>query len=660
MNRRWRALFGLVCAAALAGSVIAAPAPVSAFATLPHIREVTISPDGKYLAYISGIEGRNVVVTNNLHLPDPPRRILSHSTFNSRNDYELTRCRWADSTRLLCSARAQQFLTTTGRLTELTHLMAINVDGSEFRSLRSISHWDIGADERAELDWIANDSQSVLLHATVNAIWGSFFDHNLGWYRDALPSVYKLDIYTGKIEKQADNYPPVQRIYSDSQGRTHFGSGLYKSGWQYFARLSAESEWRALQQLSRYESANEFVPIANVAGGDRIYAKAALGDRIGLYEIDLADRSAPRLVFDHPLVDMATPLLDAAGHLIGMTYETDRPFIHYTDDKLAAVMASINNILPTTFNTIRSSTPDRRTLVIGAESDVDAGTYYLYDTRSGELQRIGTAYPQLDPNELGRMRSIEYAARDGTTIPGYLTIPANERAEKLPLIVLPPGELASRTHWRFDYLRAFLVSRGYAVLSMNYRGTAGYGTQWLQALDWHGLTYSDIEDGVRWAIARGYADPRRICIAGQRFAGYAALRSAVRNADLYKCVVSIAGSNDISDMTRVAARLHDGKGVAQPSIASKVESAAESPARYAREVKVPILLVHGARDAVIGPAQSQQLADALRRNGKPHKLLLLDYAAHPFQGESERAALLTEIENFLAAHLGSRPADRAN
>src|ERR1044072_2555508 len=157
---------------------------------------------------------------------------------------------------------------------------------------------------------------------------------------------------------------------------------------------------------------------------------------------------------------------------------------------------------------------------------------------------------------LGVMKTITYKAADGTEIPGYLTIPSGLKAEKLPLIVLPHDGPAARDTFRFSFLRTFLANRGYAVLQMNYRGSSGYGQNWKDAAKegWSGVVYSDITDATRWAIAQGIADPKRVCIAGWGFGGYAALLGAVRNSDLYKCSITIEGISDL-EMRRDNANL---------------------------------------------------------------------------------------------------------
>ncbi len=219
----------------------------------------------------------------------------------------------------------------------------------------------------------------------------------------------------------------------------------------------------------------------------------------------------------------------------------------------------------------------------------------------GNLQLIGRAYPDLDPKKLPRMQSISFPAADGTTIPGYLTVPAGRRAEHLPLIVMPHGGPLARDGWSFESLRLFLASRGYAVLQVNFRGSSGYGTKWRMDAhqDWGGLTYSDITDGARWAIRQGIADPAHMCILGWSFGGYAALVGAVRNADLYRCAVSIAGVSDLSLLEDQQSNFANG-AIAREQIGTlrqKLED--DSPQRHAADVAMPVLLIHGDLDSQV-------------------------------------------------------------
>jgi dipeptidyl aminopeptidase/acylaminoacyl peptidase len=200
-------------------------------------------------------------------------------------------------------------------------------------------------------------------------------------------------------------------------------------------------------------------------------------------------------------------------------------------------------------------------------------------------------------------------------------------------------------------LRAFLVSRGYAVLQVNYRGSSGLGSKWLADAhgDWGGLPYSDVADGVRWAIAEGVADARRVAIVGSDFAGYLALLGAERNPDLFHCAVSIGGYSDFGLQVPGAMPTMGGFGGPAPAIVE--QQRAESPHEHAADFKVPVLLVHGAWDTVVSVEQSKAMDASLTAAHKPHQLLVLPGADHTLSMEDDRAKMLTTLEAFLSANL---------
>jgi dipeptidyl aminopeptidase/acylaminoacyl peptidase len=218
---------------------------------------------------------------------------------------------------------------------------------------------------------------------------------------------------------------------------------------------------------------------------------------------------------------------------------------------------------------------------------------------------------------------------------------------------MPHGGPISRDGWRFSFLRAFLVSRGYAVLQMNFRGSSGYGWEWYSAAhqDWGGLTYSDIHDGTRWAIDQGIADPKRVAIVGWSFGGYAALLGAVRNSDVYRCAVSIAGVSDLpmllNDERHSSGILFQKKQIGTDW--GKLRE--DSPLRHVEKIKAPILLVHGTRDYIVEVGHSEKMAQLLDRKGKAHKSVILEGGTHDLDRQADRVALLTELDAFLSRYM---------
>lgn len=255
------------------------------------------------------------------------------------------------------------------------------------------------------------------------------------------------------------------------------------------------------------------------------------------------------------------------------------------------------------------------------------------------------------------MRPINYPARDGTQIPGYVSTPRGAPATHLPLIVLPHGGPIARDTWGYDFLRQFLVSRGYAVLQMNFRGSSGYGDAWFFAAhqDWGGLTYDDVVDGVRWAIGQGIADPRRICIVGWSFGGYLALVGAQRNPDLFRCAVDIAGVSDLDLLIDEGHHWLAAESIKKQIGTDPQKLKLNSPRLHAAEFSVPLLMLHGKRDAQVPFAQSDAMDAALTRAGKPHRLVTVADADHAFSAEKDRVTLLHEVQSFLSEHLPTTP-----
>jgi len=293
-------------------------------------------------------------------------------------------------------------------------------------------------------------------------------------------------------------------------------------------------------------------------------------------------------------------------------------------------------------------------LVIRASSDVDDGTYYLFDRATEKLQKLGVSYPELDQKSLGTMTNILYKAADGTEIPGYLTVPSGAEKKNLPMVVLPHDGPLARDSWEFNYLRTFLANRGYAVLQMNYRGSSGFGENWRLAAhqDWGGRSYSDVQDATRWAVKEGIADPKRICIMGTGFGGYAALLGAARNGDIYRCSVSIAGISDL-ELQREQALIHGDAAWRREQIGTdRTKLRADSPVTYADSIATPILMIHGDRDWDVQVDQTHAMAKALSRAKKSPQVVIIKAANHEMERKSDRETVLREIEAILLENLG--------
>jgi len=651
------------CLAALVCVVVtpihAEPPPISAFAAEPQTIQPTISPDGRYLSVISSIDGRRVALTRDLRAGTPYRAVL---TAKKDVNATLTWCNWANSTRLVCAFRGGDSLSEMGYAKyysgSVAKLSAVDADGGNFLDIDGTSKERRRGFQDRVLDWSANDPQNIFVStagAPVFAFGSVIQQQDSG--------IGKLDVYTGEIidhaEKLHDAWSRarVKAFYSDGAGNFPFGGGVYREIRSYYARLDGEKEWRELTKIpTSKDPDDDFWPIAVNPTSHRAYAFSLQSDRYALWEIDLKNQVKPEVIFDHPRVDVDQAVY-VDNDFVGVEYNVDRPFIHYLDDQMATLSRAVSKALPGRVIRILSATTDHKTLVIGSYSDVDAGSYYLYDVASGKLTAIGEINPRLDSQKLGHMRAVEYPAQDGTKIPAYLIEPSDRRAENLPLIVMPHAS-NGRHYWRFDALGQFLASRGYAVLLPNFRGSNGYGASWRKAAkrDWSGLPFTDSVDGVRWAIAQGIADPKRTCILGEYMGGYIALTAAMKSGDVFKCAATINTSSDMKAEAEAIRRyrLSDPKRAMEETVEpSKLKDSA--PVLHADQINIPVLLLYATYGKTMpGETQPEKMAAALKKAGKPHKLVKIDAAAYAYRNEAEWTTLLWELESFFAAHLGGK------
>jgi dipeptidyl aminopeptidase/acylaminoacyl peptidase len=653
VSRSGLAALGLL----LALGVHAEAPPVSAFARGEQLIEAAISPDGRYLAVLTTVKTTPVVMVKDQLAPQPEFKGVMSSAADKQ--IWIRWCRWATNTRLLCGLSGT--VRDRGVIYIATRLAAVDADGQHLKTL--VQNSDIGQGQLQDdiVDWSPGKPDTVLIQAQASLI--EMRDRTagvevMGNTVDPYPTVYELNVVTGGMRLHTRSRAPIRQYLSDQHGHIRLGWGYAQDTdkIEFYARDPSTDAWHRLLKYEVFTRDNIIKPIAVCA--DRPDCAWAIGGSEGrdaLWRLDLTGANPPTLEFAHPAVDVDAPVFSYDGRLLGVRYETDRPFLYYTDPDRERVLQTLKAALPAGgFIVITDATRDGNQYVVRTTSDVDGGTYYLLNMEKHRLSRIGTAYPELDPARLPRMQTVNYPARDGTKIPGYLTVPQGLRAEHLPLVVMPHGGPIFRDRWDFDFLRAFLVSRGYAVLQMNFRGSSGYGDKWFfdAHQDWGGLTYSDIADGARWAVHEGIADPKHLCIVGWSFGGYAALLGAVRDSDMFRCSVSIAGVSDLTLLEAQAWRFVNGEIARQQIGTDRAKLKADSPRNHASDVRIPVLMIHGDNDAQVNVEQSQAMDKALTRAAKPHEFILIEGADHQMSRESDRTTLLTAIERFLAANLG--------
>lgn len=356
--------------------------------------------------------------------------------------------------------------------------------------------------------------------------------------------------------------------------------------------------------------------------------------------------------------------------------------------------------------TLHSASSDWRRLVVRVDSPVDGPSFALVDLNTRRGWVLGPAYKGIDAKTVSPVRTITYKAADGLAITGYLTLPRGREAKNLPLIVLPHGGPEGRATPGYDWWSQALASRGYAVLQPNFRGSQGFGEDFIKAGfgEWGRKMQTDLSDGVRDLASQGIVDPKRVCIMGASYGGYAALAGATLDRGTYRCAVSVAGPSDLNLVRRTVLRpervcmrastlgedaknqsapvgelargafacAQEGTGPSNPGRMLAVDEddprrttsmrywlrfigddrkpadlKAISPSQLADRADIPILLIHGEDDTIVPFEQSQTMANALKKAGKPVALVPLKGEDHWLSRGTTRLQMLTEAVAFV-------------
>jgi acetyl esterase/lipase len=647
----------LALSAAMSGMVsrAASPPSIEDFASRPQVEAVSISPDGRYLALVQTLDGKGVVVVDDRQ--GGKNRVM-RPLLSEPDHFLLTWCHWATNTRLLCGLRA--ITSERGYLFPVTRLVAVDADGKNMRVLMQDSSEAQGPYQDRIINWHPGPPDTVLIEAD-EGLSDSQLGGNVQIIGDVgthgLPAVFELNVVNGRLTMRQHAREPIRHWVTDKRGQVRLGAGYSEGTVTFWVRLDGDSNWRRMTKFEIFTRENHFKPLAiSAEDPDMAYAIGPSEGRDAIWLIDLRDRDEPKLLFSHPLVDVSNPILARDSRFIGARYDNGYPMMYYTDDHIETVMRGFQNLVPGQFSTIVESSLDDKIFLIRSLSDIDSSKFWVLDSDTHQASKIGGgAYPVRDTATLAPMRPISYSARDGTRIPAYLSTPPTLPGTHPPLIVMPHGGPIARDRWDYFFLRQFLVSRGYAVLQMNFRGSSGYGDDWFFAAhqDWGGLTYDDVVDGARWAIQQGITDRERVCIVGWSFGGYLALLGAQRNPELFHCSVDIAGVSDLPMLIDEGGHhwmaRSDYRTRQLGTDSEKLKR--DSPRLHVSDFKVPLLMLHGQRDFQVPFKQSDTMATALKRAGKPHRFVVVPDADHQFSGVRDRATLLKEIETFLGEHL---------
>lgn len=623
-----------------------------AFGTRESIQSIALSPSGNRLMLLSAGPGRSslirIVELQNMSV----KTILS-----SAGDPEAFRwCDFASDTQLICRYAGN---TEFGNaIVSFGRLVTFNTDGQAIKELgqrRSFYDAGIRQFDGSILDWLPNDNAVLMERSYVpeaNKLNTRIIrdKEGLGVDRIELPSLKSESIEAPR--RDASNF------MSDGRGNVRLmqtagttAAGQLLSGeFKFYYRANGSNDWG---DLGDYNSASEagMRPLAVDAETDSVYFLKKLNGRDALYRRKLTDAANDELVASDAKVDIDDVVRFGHGQrVIGYTFATDQRHAVYFDPEFKKLSGSLGKALPKQpLVDFIGSSADGQKLLIFAGGDTIPGAYYLYDRKVSSLNELALVRPELEGKALASVRSISYAAADGTQVPAYLTLPPGKEPKDLPAIVMPHGGPSARDEWGFDWLAQFLAARGYAVIQPNYRGSAGFGEDWLSENGFRSWQTSigDINAAARHLVAQGIADPKKLAIVGWSYGGYAALQSVVAEPSLYRASVAIAPVTDLSLLKQDASHFTNSKLVKE-FVGSGDHISAGSPLRNADKIKVPVLLVHGDLDANVTIAHSEKMASALPQA----EFVRFKGLDHYLADSNARAEMLTKMGQLLDRTIG--------
>jgi dienelactone hydrolase len=576
-----------------------------------------------------------------------PEIIGVDGQFDARDNLVIRGWRWVDDENLLITLTSHQNM--FGRWYDPGRVVAFNRTTRKFTPLAINQRMFDGS----RILWMSREGPpTVLIERT------PLNDNNTEMW--GLPEVVKVDVLTGREEVVQHQNPVVEGWSADASGVVRIGTRYNGDTGRYTAlyRPNGNSNFRTI--VDEKEDRLNVVPLPRIYLADGKALTLSRHDGYtAVYEVNPETMKLGRKVFGVAGYDVdgvvATPKGDA---LESVVVTEQREKVYYMEPRLKEIQQALEETFGKGNVEIVSADRARETIVADVSAPGAPGAFYVYDTRTGGVGRLGWVNAAIKDAPVNPTSVVRYRASDGKEIEAVLTMPRHRAGQKnLPLIVLPHGGPWARdaADWEYVPWAQPLAELGYVVIQPNYRGSAGYGREWEKAADgnWGERMQDDLNDAVTYLAGQGLVDPKRVCMMGWSYGGYAASRAAQRDGSKYRCAISGAGPHDIPAMVAYD-RTYLGEYGAKHALGSAGKLSQVSPGLHAKEYSAPILIIHGEKDQRVPVSQSRDLArhlrDAGKVEGRDFEYLEIPRETHNLLLESSRLKVLQAVKAFLDKH----------
>lgn len=634
------------------------PPPIKAFFRHEDIGAVELSPSGRWIALtVAPNAGRRLLAVVDLTGVVPPVIAVRF------DDADVVSPRWVNDDRLIFSVIDLQSGGGDQRFSR--GLYVVRRDGSGF--FQVIANQISSALMRPRN--VPLSSYHVLLAVPPGGGDEIIVGERRYDQRGDLQAINakRFNVVTHSTESLSYGRPDnVVRWLFDPEGEARLVVAQHDGQTQIYWRAADKNEWTLLAKFASLYPA--FVPIF-IDGQDNLFVTTADGPR-GTTVLKQFDFAAGRPEAE-PIV--RTPGFDFSGYLVmddsrsralGVRVQTDALSTVWFEPRMKAIQKIADARFPGRINVLscrHCEAPD--VVLVESWSDRDPGSYWIYRPAADEWQAIGRARIDIDPLDMAQLDFQRIHARDGEDLPVWITTPhATKSAAPSPAVVLVHGGPWIRGGtWEWHGDAQFLASRGYVVIEPEFRGSAGYGRSHLEAgwKQWGGAMQDDVADAVRWASAKGLIDPKRVCIAGASYGGYAALMGLIRYPELYRCGIAWAAVTDprllylpdwTSDLSEEARRF------GLPTMMGDLKKdaaalAAAAPVEHAADIHAPVLLAFGTRDRRVPLQHGTEMRSALRDTGRDPEWVVYADEGHGWLRTENQIDFWGRVERFLAKNL---------
>jgi dipeptidyl aminopeptidase/acylaminoacyl peptidase len=606
----------------------------------PEISGAQLSPDGKFISFVKPLNGTRNIWVKRTEEPFDAAHPITNDTKRPITNYFWSR----DGKYIL-------FVQDQGG-DENYNVYAVNpadkpAAGQQVPAARNLTE---AKGVRAAIYAVPRDEPDVM-YIGLN-------DRDKSWH-----DLYRVKISTGERTLLRQNTERIAGWVFDNKGQLRLAARVTDKGDTEILRVD-DKGFTPIYTCNVFETCG---PVRFHKDNQRVYMVTNKGN-VDLSRLILFDPATGKeeLVESDPMnrVDFGDALFsDLTDELIATVYEDERMRIYWKDKSYEADYKLLQSKLPGKDIGLGSMTKDERLALIVASSDTEPGERYLFDRNTKKLTLQYRIFEKLPRESLAPMKAISYKSSDGLEIPAFLTLPKGVEPKNLPLIVFPHGGPWGRDEWGYDTFAQFWANRGYAVLQPNFRASTGYGKKFLNAgnNEWGQKMQDDLTWGVKYLVAQGIADPKRVGIMGGSYGGYATLAGLAFTPDVYAAGVSYVGpSNLITLLNSIppyweTIRIIFHTRMGNPNTPEgKAQLEHQSPLNSATKIKAPLLVVQGANDPRVNKAESDQIVIALRERGFPVEYLVAPDEGHGFARSVNNLAMIAAAEKFFAKHLGGR------